>query len=181
MTLFTATVLPAVLLLALGGALFAPRERLMVWSAGMLRSRAFDAIAFGIPALWFLYHVLQLGEADFGQLRNILFVAFATVGIGAWLYMPDFLGIRGVAMFTLLLAHELLRAAFQQYDLPQRLFMVSFVYISIVAALYFGSVPFRFRDLRNWLLREGQPLRAKLAGGAFAAYGAVLLVVSFTY
>jgi hypothetical protein len=132
----------------------------------------------GIASAWFLYKVLNLGPADFGQYRHLLFVVFLVTALGSFYYVPDFLAVRGLAALVLLVAAELLGAAF--LEPPQsRLFLVSFVYLAIVAALYLGASPYRLRDFLDWLYRKD--VRPRVFGGIFAAYGAVLLVVALTY
>ena len=49
---------------------------------------------FGLGALWFLYRIWHLSEADFGAYRKQLFVFFALVAIGSFIYVPDFLAVR---------------------------------------------------------------------------------------
>jgi hypothetical protein len=66
-----------------------------------------------------------------------------------------------------------------EWALPQRLFMVSFVYICIAASIWLGAQPWRLRDWINWLFIV--PQRARIAGGVCAAYGLLLCGVAFTY
>ena len=93
--------------------------------------------------------------------------------------VPDFLAVRGLSTLVLLGASPLLYSAYMEYDKPQRLFMVTVVYIAISLAIYLGASPFRLRDFFEWLYRV--PVRGKILGGALAAYGLLLLVVAFTY
>ena len=64
-------------------------------------------------------------------------------------------------------------------DKPQRLFMVSAVFIAVSLAIYLGASPFRLRDFFQWLF--AQPARARVLGGWLLAYGFLLIVVAFTY
>jgi hypothetical protein len=82
-------------------------------------------------------------------------------------------------VLILLAAWPLLRAAFMQYDVPQRLFMVTFVVAAIAAALYLAALPYRLRDFIQWLFVR--PARARVFGGGLLAYGLLLIVVAFTY
>lgn len=132
----------------------------------------------GTAAAWFLYKITQLGPADFGQYKNLLFIGFLVVAIGSFIYVPDFLAVRGLAALILLTAGALLDAAYM--ELPTaRLFLVSFVYLAIVIALYLGASPFRLRDFLDWLYRK--EARPRIFGGIFTAYGLLLLGVALTY
>jgi len=141
-----------------------------------LQAAAF--ILLGAAATWFLYKVLHLGPADFGQYKNILFIIFLVTALGSFYYVPDFLAVRGLAALILMTAGVLLDAAYMQ--LPQaRLFLVTFVYVAIVVSLILGANPYKLRDFFDWLYKVDS--RPKVFGGAFAAYGLLLIGVAFTY
>lgn len=162
-------------LLVLVGLGLASPERLRLCQ-GALRAPWARAVFWGGALVWFLIKVLQLGEADYGQYRNLLFALFGTAGVMAFFVVPDFLAVRGLAVLMLLGANVLLDAAFMQEPLS-RLFLVSMVYVWIVGALYVGALPFRLRDGLEWLQdRSGW---ARALGTALGAYGVLLLGASF--
>jgi hypothetical protein len=178
MTLFQATFFTGIFLVAFGahfiwhGMQSAPRVQ------AFPRSQTAAFILLGAAAVWFLYKVTQLGPADFGQYKNILFALFLVVAVGSFYYVPDFLAVRGLAALMLLTAGVLLDAAYM--ELPTtRLFLVSFVYLAIVLALILGANPYKMRDFLDWLYRK-EP-RQRIFGGIFAAYGLLLLAVALTY
>jgi hypothetical protein len=76
-------------------------------------------------------------------------------------------------------AMPLLQAAYMEYEKPQRLLMVSLVYLALTAAIWLGAQPWRLRDFFSWLF--AQPARARGLGGVLALYGVVLSIVAFTY
>jgi len=76
-------------------------------------------------------------------------------------------------------AMPLLDAAYMEYDRPQRLFMVSFVYVALALAIWLGAQPWRLRDFLAWLF--ARPGRGRSVGGALAVYGLLLCGVAFTY
>ncbi len=178
MSLFTATLIPGLVLLAAGAFLFLMREKVEKLATKSLRSMPAAIFTMGLGGGWFLYHVAQLGEADFGNYRTLLLVFFLGVGLLSFFHVRDFLAVRGAAILWLLIAKVLLDAAFMQ---PQtsRLLLVGLVYIGILLALYLGTVPFRLRDFFDWLF--GRESRVKFFGSLFAGYGLVLCLVSFTY
>lgn len=179
MSLFTATLLTGTLLLVLGAAFLFGGEAFRARAFGLLRSKQAAWVLFGGASVWFLWHILNLGEADFGNYRNWLFLLFGAVALGSFIVVPDFLPVRGIAVLILLSARPLLDAAYMQFDHPQRLFLVTFVYAAILLALYLGTVPYRLRDFFTWLWAS--PRRVKVLGALTLAYGLLLSGVAFSY
>ncbi len=180
MSLTLATLIPGILLLILGGALVSGHSLVTSTLKSLPRSERAAYVFFGLGAAWFLHTVWHLSSADFGDYRKLLFMAFATVAVLSFKLVPDFLAVRGLCVLTLMSANPLLGAAFlEHYDQPQRLFMVTFVYVAIALAIYLGASPFRLRDMFEWLFRV--PGRARIVGGVVAAYGLLLIGVAFTY
>jgi len=170
----------------LGLTLFFPGLLLLRSHAGFFRllrtfprSRTAAWILFGTGAGWFLYRVLHLSPADFGDHRLILFALFLTGAVLAFYYVPDFLAVRGLAILGLLVAGHLLEAAFLK-DPGSRLFLVSAVYgLLIVPSIYFGAAPYRFRNLVTTL--EQSALVRRLSGSFLLGYGGLLLGLGFVY
>ncbi|MCC6415954.1 MAG: hypothetical protein IT582_08600 [Opitutaceae bacterium] len=179
MSLTLATLIPGLLMLAFGAALFSGRATVTASLKAFPRSTTAAVVLFGGGAIWFLYKVWHLPESDFGQYRVILAIVFGAIAVLSFKYVPDFLAVRGLAVLILLSASPLLDAAYMHYDQPQRLFMVSLVYLCIALAIYLGASPYRLRDLFEWLFRA--PGRVRVLGAVFAGYGLLLTIVAFTY
>ena len=178
MTLFQATLYTGIFLLAFGGHYLWHGMKTAKSTQAFPRSQAAAVLLLGAAAVWFLYKVLHLGPADFGQYKNILFIIFLVTAVGSFYYVPDFLAVRGLAALILMTAGVLLDAAYMQ--LPQaRLFLVTFVYVAIVISLILGANPYKLRDFFGWLYQAEK--RPKIFGGAFVAYGLLLIGVAFTY
>lgn len=178
MTLFQATLFTGLFLVAFGAHFLWHGMRSAKSVQAFPRSRTAAYILLGSAAAWFLYKVTQLGPADFGQYKNLLFILFLVTALGSFIYVPDFLAVRGLAALMLLSAGVLLDAAYM--ELPTaRLFLVSFVYLAIVVALLLGASPYKLRDFFDWLYRKDP--RPRIFGGVFAVYGLLLLGVAFTY
>lgn len=178
MSLSLATILLGLILLSFGGLFISAHPQVRQWTQLFPRS---ERVAWGlmtVAAAWFLWHVLNLGEADFGQFRGILFLAFGSLALLSCLYAKDFLAVRATCILFLLLANVLLGAAFMQEPLS-RLFMVTPVYFGIVLSLYLTLSPFRVRDFFDWLWQE--PFRYRLVGGIGLGYGLFLLVLPLSY
>ncbi len=179
MSLTLATLIPGLLLVALGVPLWFNHSGFAAVLKMFPRSRAAAYLFFGVGAAWFLYAIWHLSPADFGEYRTYLFFGFLAVAILAFKCVPDFLAVRGLATLLLMGAMPLLDAAYMEYDKPQRLLMVSAVYIAIAIAIWLGAQPWRLRDFVAWLF--AQPSRSRGFGGALAGYGLLLTIVAFTY
>jgi len=142
------------------------------------RSTSVGYVVFSIAAAWFLYDVLHLSNADFGEYKYLLFAGFALVAILSFKSVPDFLGVRGACALILIGSSPFLDSAFMQYDHPARLFMVSLVYVALAISILLGAQPWRLRDFFNWLF--AREARSRVLGGMFVAYGLVLCCAAFT-
>ncbi len=181
MTLFLATLVSGVFLLALGALVLAKKDTLGGVALKATRSMPLAVILFGGATVWFLYKILHLGEADFGNHKTLLFLGFSIVALGSFIWVRDFLAARGAAVLFLLFADVLLDAAYMQWEAPQRLLLVTGVYVGILLALWVGASPYKARDFLEWVYAEGKSTRARSLGIGLTAYGVLLSIVAFTY
>jgi hypothetical protein len=181
MTLALATLLPGLLLLAVGIPLLMNRPEFGRSLKALPRSPLAAGVFFGGAAAWFLIEVLHLSTADFGDYRDWLFAGFLAVALLSFKYAPEFLAVRGLASLVLLGAGPLLATDYplRDYAHPQKLLMKALVYVGIALAIWLGAQPFRLRDFLEWLFTK--PNRARALGGCLAAYGLVLTVSSALY
>src|SRR5262245_31522631 len=101
----------------------------LVWNASFVgalarafpRSRRAAFVTLGLGTAWTLYHVMHLGESDFGNYRNQIFVGFLILALAAFKFVPDFLSVRGACILALLTSNELLGATWMQYKAPPHL------------------------------------------------------------
>lgn len=177
MSLFAASLLPGLFLVVLGFSLAMDLALVTGAIRAFPRSASAGYLVFGAASAWFLYDILHLSNADFGEYRNYLFVGFAVVAVLSFKCVPDFLGVRGASALVLIGAAPFLRAAYMEYSHPARLFMVSFVYVAIALAIWLGAQPWRLRDFLGWLF--ARPARSRGLGGLLLAYGLVLCVAAY--
>lgn len=179
MSLFLATLLPGLLIALLGAFLFWPGAAAA--AKGLPRSQPAAWALFGAGALWFIWRLSRTGEADliFFQTPAPVMIGFGALAVLAFIYTPDFLAVRGLCVLMLLGAEPLLHSAYMEWHHPQRLLMVTVVYLGLTAALYLAAYPFRLRDFFDWLFRT--PGRPRLAGAVLLAYGLATSAAAFTY
>ena len=179
MSLFFATLLPGLLLLALGGLLLWNGPVVGAVAKALPRSRRASWLFLGTGALWFLWILFHLSTADELLPKPLLILAFGAVAALSFKYAPDFLAVRGLAVLTLLGAGELLSAAYMEWAHSQRLFMVGAAYVAVGVAIYLAGYPYRLRDFFGWLFARSS--RPRAFGALLAGYGALLAVLAFTY
>lgn len=179
MSLTLATLLPALLLIALGVPLLMNHAGFAAAVKALPRSTSAAYVFFTAGAAWFLHAIWNLSPADFGEYRHWLFVGFLAVAVLSFKCVPDFLAVRGICILVLMGAMPLLDAAYMEYEKPQRLFMVTLVYAAIAAAIWLGAQPWRLRDFLGWLF--ARPGRVRGVGGVCTGFGLFLAMVAFTY
>jgi hypothetical protein len=179
MSLFAATLLAGLILLAFGLPLLIDHSGAKAALQAFPRSASAGYVVFGAGAAWFLYNIWNLSKADFGEYRTLLFIGFAAIAVLAFKCVPDFLGVRGACALVLVGAAPFLDAAFMDYDRPLRLFMVAFVYAALAIAIWLGAQPWRLRDFFSWLFARSA--RSRGLGGFLVAYGVLLCAIAFTF
>ena len=181
MSLFIATLLPGLFLALMGGLLLWNNSAIGSAARSLPRSNRAAWLFFGTGAAWFLWRLSFLGESDliFFKTPQPVMAGFAVLSLLAIFYAPDFLAVRGLSVLMLLAAEPLLYAAYMEYQHPQRLLMVTAVYIGLGLALYLAAAPYRLRDFIEWLFR--QPSRPRLVGAILLTYGMATAAAAFTY
>jgi hypothetical protein len=133
-------------------------------------------MTFLVAGIWFLCHILTLGESDFGTYKYLLFIFFSTIILVSLVKIRDFLSVRGLAILALLSANELLKAAYLE-PYASRLILVTFVYAMIIAGMIFGGWPYKGRDFVDFLFAH--PTRPGLFGLFTTCCGILVLTTLF--
>lgn len=181
MSLTLATLITGLLLLSLGVLFLVSNSAIVAMLKAFPRSQTASVVFFGGGAAWFVYNVANMSTADvigFSTPTPFVYI-FGALAVAAFFYLPEFLSVRGLSVLILVGSWPLLMSAYQHYELPQRLLLVSIVYVAVTAALYLAVAPFRLRDFLDWVYRA--PGRARAFGGFLAVYGLLLAGVAFTY
>ncbi len=178
-SLITFTILAAAVLFTIGFPLLAVPSKIEKGFRAFPRDRATGLVTMILGGGWFLWKISQLGQSDFGDYKSYLMILFAATLIGSIFYVKDFLAVRGVSVLILLSANTGLKSAFGLYDIPERLVLVTILYIFIVLALWYGIMPFKMRDTVNWLYKS--VIRVRILGIILIVMGSSLLVAATQY
>ena len=127
--------------------------------------------------LWFLAYVRQESISDFASFKPFLFILFAAVGVGACLFVKDFLAVRGLAVIFLLLAKLMVDTA-RWVDTEWRLVIVTWAYVMVIGGMWFTVSPWRLRDLIDWQTANEQ--RIRLLSGLRLGFGILLIILGAT-
>lgn len=181
MSLFLATLLPGLFIALLGGILLANNSLVSSTAKALPRSSRAALVFFGAGAALFLWRCSSLTESDliFFKTPGLVMAAFGLLAVLSFIYTPDFLAVRGLCVLVLLAAEPLLYAAYMEYQHPQRLLMVTAVYLALALSLYLAAAPYRLRDFFEWLFQR--PSRPRLVGAVLFSYGLATAAAAFTY
>jgi len=178
MTLFTATLLVAILLISMGSFQIAAPAKAQKAATGMLRSKLVAVVFLTLATAWFVWKLLHLGAPDFGDHKIKLTVLFIATSVLSYYFIPDFLAVRAVTAFLLLSSDAVLDAAYME-EPTSRLFLVAFTYLVIVLCMYLASLPYRLRDFYEWLFKKSY--RPRILSILLVAYGLILGFIAFNY
>jgi hypothetical protein len=128
---------------------------------------------------WFLWNLNQEAISDFAAFKTPMMVVFACVGLGACIYVQDFLAVRGLAVVFLLLAKLMVDTGRPMLGVTHwTLVIQTWAYVLIVAGIWFTVSPWRLRDILNWATANEQ--RVRIGSAIRLAFGLFVAVLGFT-
>ncbi len=128
---------------------------------------------------WFLWNLSQESIADFAQYKNLVFAAFAGVGIGACIFVRDFLAVRGLAVVMLLLAKLMVDTGRPALEETHWVLVIqTWGYVLAVAGMWLTVSPWRLRDLLAW--GTANERRVQIGCGLRLAFGVFVVVLGLT-
>ena len=103
--LLNCSVITGIILLTLGISLKSSNAKIRNVILSFPRSVKCSAWFVGLSTVWFLWrHVAFLSEADFGNYKLLIGAVALGVAILSFVFVSDFLAVRGLAMLMLLWA-----------------------------------------------------------------------------
>ena len=124
--------------------------------------------------VWFLLILKSENMSDFERYRMHFNGFILITGIGACIYLKDFLAVRGTAVLMILFAKLIVDTA-RWHESDWRLVLVTLAYIMVVAGMWLTASPWRMRDLIQWATAEESRYK-KLSIGR-AAFGILLVIL----
>lgn len=132
-----------------------------------------------LATVWFLSYVAQENIADFAAIKPHLMVAFGVIGIGACLFVKDYLGARGLAVVALLLAKLMVDTGRPHLeDTAWVLVNQTLAYALVVTGIWVTISPQRLRDWISWA--TATEARWRGVSATALALGAGLMLLGWT-
>lgn len=132
-----------------------------------------------LATLWFLWNVNQESLADFAAFKNYMMIGFAAVGLGACIFVQDFLAVRGLAVVFLLLAKLMVDTGRPHLgETAWVLVIQTWAYLLILAGMWFTVSPWRLRDLLEWATASEK--RIKVGSAVRLAFALFVVVLGLT-
>lgn len=128
---------------------------------------------------WFVWNVKIEPIADFESIKVYMMIVFGAIGVGACLFVQDFLAVRGLAVLLMLLAKVMVDTGRPHLgETPWVLLIQTWAYVLVVAGIWFTVSPWRLRDLIHWATATEQ--RIKIGSAIRLAFALLVLVLGFT-
>lgn len=141
------------------------------WLRKFPRSKAAGALFLIVDSIWALLLVSTMDLGEFSNLRAALLGLILVATFLTFRYVDEFLAVRALGIFLLLMAEPLIEAAFLK---PQagRLLLVAFAYLLAILGMVWVGLPYALRDQIDWL--RGSKALWRAAALAGVVYGGVL-------
>jgi len=128
---------------------------------------------------WFVWNLKQESIADFAAWKPALLAVFAAIGIGACIFVRDFLAVRGLAVVLLLLAKLMVDTGRPVIPVTHWVLVFqAWAYVLVFAGMWFTISPWRLRDLLEWGTATEQ--RIKVGCGLRLAFGLFVAILGVT-
>lgn len=134
---------------------------------------------------WFLWNIKSEDMADYRDLKTYFYIGFGAIGLGSCVFLRDFLAVRGLAVFMMLVAKLMLDtqriymlAAPEETMSEWRLVFAVWGYAIVVMSMWTIISPWRMRDMINWMVAE--PKRLVIKSGLQLLLGILLIVLGLT-
>ena len=143
------------------------------------RNYPLGVILMLLAAAWFVWNVNIEPIADFSAYKPAMLVGFTAVGIGACIFVRDFLAARGLAVLLLLLAKLMVDTGrLHLGESPFVLVIQTWAYVLVVAGIWFTVTPWKLRDLIEWA--TASEARTKTLSAARLAFALFIVVLGLT-
>lgn len=186
--LFTAGILLAIWLIGIHALMLAKPSQVQGYLKRFPRDPIAGQIILALGMAWFWLLVapdglgklsaLQMDMGEFNKAKPLLRLLVPAAVIAVAMSVRDFLAVRALGLFGLMLAAPLLEAAFLK-DPVTRLLVPIFTYAMLTASLFMVGMPYLFRDAVTWVSATRTRWNACALAGL--AYGMATLVCAFLF
>lgn len=143
------------------------------WLKSFPRSANAGFILLTIVSVWAFLLIALIDLGEFTPLRPMLLIVIAAGYFLTLKYVEEFLAVRALGIFLLLVAEPLLEAAFLRPE-TSRLLVVILAYVGILVGLFWVGMPYLMRDQIAWLSQNSSRWRS--GWGIGLIYGAAMFI-----
>jgi hypothetical protein len=130
-----------------------------------------------LATAWFAWNFSLEQVSDFAAYKQWMMWAFVAIGVGACVYLQDYLAVRGLAVVFLLLGKLMVDTARWQ-ETDWRWVISGWAYLLVVAGMWFTVWPWHLRDLLNWATANNR--RVVIGSAIRLAFGLFVALLGFT-
>ena len=142
------------------------------------RNRGLGVIILTIDLIWALWLISTMHMGEFFPARPWLQTCLPLTYVLVILFVDEFLAVRAIGAFLLLLACPVLEAAFLRPE-ETRLLLPALAYAWIFIGMFWVGMPYLMRDQIAWISKTpGRWSGACIAG---AIYGAAILLCAILF
>ena len=159
---------------------------------GLARPKEFAAAARKLPrnfaagvvlmllgTAWFVWNVNVEPIADFSAFKPYMMAGFTAVGVGACIFVKDFLAVRAIAVLALLLGKVMVDTGRPHLsESPLVMVIQVWAYVLVVAGIWFTITPWKLRDLLE--LATANETRVRIGSAIRLAFAIVILTLGLT-
>jgi hypothetical protein len=143
------------------------------------RNYAAGVVLMLLATAWFVWNVNREPIADFAAYKPAMLAIFTAIGVGACIFVRDFLAVRGLAVVLLLLAKLMVDTGRPHLgESPFVLVIQGWAYVLVLAGIWFTVTPWKLRDLLNWATANEN--RVRLSSGIRLAFAVFVLLLGLT-
>ncbi len=147
------------------------------WLRGFHRRHAVGVLLMLVGTAWFEWNLYQEQLQDIAAYKNLMLIGFGAVGVGCCVFVRDFLSVRGLTVFLLMLAWLMCEKA-RWHDSNFRWAISGWAYVWVLVGLWLSVSPWRLRDWLAWVTASEGRLRLAAASGLI--WGVFVIVLGLT-
>ena len=188
LSLFTTGLVLAIWLIGIHALMLAKPAMVQGFLKKFPRNDQLGQIVMGVGLAWFWLLIapdnlgklsaLTMDLGEFNSAKGLLQWAVPVSLILVCRSIRDFLAVRALGLFGLMVAAPLLGAAFLK-DPSSRLLVPIFAYAVLTASMFCVGMPYLFRDAVTWV--TGDQKRWTLLSIAGLGYGVATLICAFAF
>lgn len=148
------------------------------WLKKLPRNQPFGIALMTLNFFWVFVIWTEMDLGEFYRFERMVQLVILAGYLGVIFMVTEFIAVRAIGMFLILLAAPLLDAAFLKSP-DTRLLLVLLAYVGAVVGMFFVGMPYLLRDAIDWVADNAKRWRGAAMAGA--AYGALLLVCALLF